>query len=206
MKRIPQITANINFTCTWEHADVQKLFDELLIAGGISELGLSMIFTQPDPIQPTQIEQPLHEAPTQPKQEHLLVPAAPALDDVQPNEATTFKEDRPIPKPDLGRVRKTSDPRMTYRAGISGGVVICRSASKLTTTLEAVRALPDKIPPETMADLKPAKQGILRKFKKWLTESESTVWGADIDPYGPILKGGAKVDTRASGKVEGFLE
>ena len=86
------------------------------------------------------------------------------------------------------------------------------------TTLATVRALPDKVPVDMVRHLLNGKRAALRGFKKHLTaldasenETHSDIepaaqHDADVDPYAPILTGGAKVDTRSSGKVEGDLE
>ena len=112
----------------------------------------------------------------------------------------------------------TSKPILTYAETKDGRVVIYYNESPMYTTLDTVRALPDKIPLDMVQHLNGGKRAALRGFKKYLADRDASEnetprdiepasqHVSDVDPYAPILTGGAAVDTRAVGKVEGDLE
>ena len=223
------IKTKIQFNCTWTKADVQKLFDKLINADGITELGVSMVSipdepnTNIEPEQTVRIPEPKHieiEPPTpinipwptktkQPEQKQI---------EPEPLAKNIFMEIARIPSTELGREIKTANPVITYAETSDGRIVIFYSSLRINTTYESVRALPDKIPLDMIKHLNQGKRAALRGFKKWLLEQDAleSETPADIkqkiqpdqeiDPYAPILTGGAKVDTHASGKVEGAME
>ena len=218
------IKTTIQFECTWTKGKVQKLFNSLINADGITELGTSMIF-MPDEPTPTEepeqaeihIPKPLHieteplkpiDVPWPSKEEpHAEEPVEQAEPDPD-----IFTEIERIHDADLGQERHTSKPILTYAETKDGRVAIYYNESPMYTTLDTVRALPDKIPLDMVRHLSGGKRAALRGFKKYLTgldasENEtSPKYDTGIDPYVPVLTGGAEVDTRASGKVEGDLE
>ena len=205
------IKTTIQFECTWPKAKVQKLFGSLINADGITELGTSMIFM---PDEPTLTEEPEQAEIHTPKPKHIdaepLKPIDipwPAEEETQEPDPGTFTEIERIPDADLGHVLGTNKPILTYAETKDGRVAIYYNESPMYTTLDTVRALPDKIPLDMVRHLSGGKRAALRGFKKFLTgfdASENET--ADIDPYARILTGGAKIDTRVSGKVEGDLE
>ena len=213
------IKTTIQFECTWTKAKVQKLFGSLVNAGGITELDTSMIF-MPDEQTPTEEPEPTGIHTPEPK--HIETePLKPIdipwpvkeepLEEEQVEQAVqdpaTFAEIERISVKDLGRVMNTAKPILTYAETEDGRVAIYYNEAPMYTTLDTVRALPDKVPLDMVRHLSGGKRAALRGFKKFLagldaSENETT----DIDPYARILTGGAKVDTRANGKVEGDLE
>ena len=219
------IKTTIQFKCTWTKEKVQKPFDSLINAAGITELGTSVIF-MPDeptlteeseqvevhtpepkhidaePLKPIDIPWPVKEEP------HEEEPAEQAESD-----PGIFTEIERIHDTDLGQEHHTSKPILTYAETKDGRVAIYYSNdTAVYTTLDTVRALPDKIPANMIPNLHSGKRAALRGFKKWLTEIDalendtSPKYNTGVDPYSQILTGGAEVDTRAGGKVEGDLE
>ena len=208
------IRTTIQFKCTWTKAKVQKLFGSLVNADGITELGTSMIFM---PDEPTLTEEPEPIEIHTPEPKHidaeLLKPIGipwpvqeEPVEQAEPD-PNIFTEIERISGKDLGHVVGTNKPILTYSETEDGRVAIYYNESPMYTTLDAVRALPDKIPLDMVRHLSGGKRAALRGFKKFLIGLGASDDGTtDIDPYAPILTGGAKVDTRVSGKVEGDLE
>ena len=213
------IKAKIQFDCTWPKANVQKLFDKLINAAGITELGLSMIFV---PDKPELIEEEDHTEIIIPKPKHIEINPLKPIDVPWPKkeeppkqakpDSNTFTEIERISGKDLGHVMGTSKQILTYAETKDGRVTIFYNEAPMYTTFETVRALPEKIPVDMVRHLSGGKRAALRGFKKWLTaqdalkEEEQTKYPDGIDPYAPILTGGGKVDTHTSGKVEGDLQ
>ena len=208
------IETTIQFKCTWTKEKVQKLFDSLINADGITELGTSMIF-MPDEPAPTEepesaevhTPEPKHIETEPPKPINIPWPAKEEPVEQAEPDPDTFTEIERISGKDLGHVMGTNKPILTYSETKDGRVAIYYNESPMYTTLDTVRALPDKIPLDMVRSLSQGKRAALRGFKKFLagldaSENETT----DIDPYARILTGGAKVDTHVSGKVEGDLE
>ena len=220
------IKTTIQFNCTWSKAHVQKLFDKLINAAGITELGLSMISVQDEPTPTEESEQTVHiQEPKSIKTEPLKPIDVPwptkeesheeELNEQVESHPYIFTEIERIQVADLGPVIKTSKPILTYAETKDGRVAIYYNESPMYTTLDTVHALPDKIPVDMIELLPAGKRAALRGFKKYLTgiktsenekpdNTKSNNQG--INPYAPILTGGAKVDTHSSGKVEGDLE
>ena len=208
------IKTTIQFECTWPKAKVQKLFDSLINADGITELGTSMIFMQDEQApteDPEQAEvhtpEPKHIETEPPKKINIPWPVKEGPQEQAESDPDIFTEIERIPGADLGHVMGTNKPILTYAETEDGRVAIYYNEAPMYTTLDTVRALPDKIPLDMVRHLSGGKRAALRGFKKFLTgldvsENETT----DIDPYAPILTGGAKVDTRVSGKVERHYE
>ena len=208
------IKTTIQFKCTWTKARVQKLFGSLVNADGITELYTSMIFMPDEPTRAEEPEQaevhtpkPLQIETEPPKPINIPWPVKEETQEQTEPDPDTFTEIERIPGADLGHVLSTNKPILTYAETKDGCVAIYYNEAPMYTTLDTVRALPDKIPIDMVSHLSGGKRAALRGFKKFLTgldtsENETT----DIDPYAPILTGGAKVYTRASGKVEGDLE
>ena len=208
------IKTTIQFECTWTKARVQKLFGSLVNADGITELYTSMIFMPDEPTRAEEPEQaevhtpkPLQIETESPKPINIPWPVKEETQEQTEPDPDTFTEIERIPGADLGHVLSTNKPILTYAETEDGRVTIYYNESPMYTTLDTVRALPDKIPLDMVRSLSQGKRAALRGFKKFLTgldasENETT----DIDPYAPILTGGAKVDTHVSGKVEGDLE
>lgn len=213
------IETTIQFKCTWTKAKVQKLFDSLINADDITELFTSMVFMPDEPApteEPEQAEirtpEPKHieTEPRKPINIPWPVKGEPAEQaEADPN---TFTEIERISGEDLGNVMDTNKPILTYAETKDGRVVIYYNESPMYTTLDTVRALPDKVPLDRVRHLSGGKRAALRGFKKYLTgldaldNGNSQKYDIGIDPDAPILTGGAKVDTHASGKVEGDLE
>ena len=218
------IKTTIQFKCIWTKEKVQKLFDSLINADGVTELGLTMIFM---PDEPTSTKEPAEVYTPEPK--HIETEPLKPIDipwpvkeepqeQAEPN-PNTFTEIERISGKDLGPVMSTNKPILTYAEAKDGRrVAIYYNESPMYTTLDTVRTLPDKIPVDMIRNLNPGKRAALRGFKKYLTgldalENETpgdieqnAQHDSDVDPDAPILTGGAKVDTHASGKVEGDLE
>lgn len=212
------IKTKIEFNCTWSKADVQKLFDKLITATGITELGMSMIF-MPDETKP--IKEPKQVEVHTPEPKHIETEPLelfdvpwPAKEEPQEQaepDPDIFTEIERISGVDIGQRHNTSKPILTYAETNDGRVVIYYNESPMYTTLDTVRALPDKIPLSMVKHLSGGKRAALRGFKKWLTEQDTledetpvntkstTQHDSEVDPYAPILTGGAKVDTGASG-------
>ena len=213
------IKTTIEFDCTWSKEDVQKLFDKLIAAEGITELLVSMIFM---PDEPTLTEEPEQAEIHTPEPKHIdaepLKPINipwPVKEEPQEqaeSDLGIFTEIERIPGKDLGHVMGTNKPILTYAETKDGRVTIYYNESPMYTTLDTVRALPDKIPLDMVKHLSGGKRAALRGFKKFLagldaSENEtSQKYDTGIDPYSQILTGGAEVDTHSSGKVEGDLE
>ena len=219
------IKTTIQFKCTWPKAKVQKLFDSLINADGITELGTSMIFTLDEPTpteEPEQAEvhtpEPKHINAEPPKPINIPWPVKEEPQEQVEAYPNTFTEIERISGKDLGHVMGTNKPILTYAETKDGRVAIYYNESPMYTTLDTVRTLPDKIPVDVIRNLNPGKRAALRGFKKYLTgldalENETpgdieqnTQHDSGVDPYTPVLTGGAKVDTHASGKIEGDLE
>jgi hypothetical protein len=208
------IKTTIQFKCTWQKEKVQKLFDSLINADGITELGTSMIFTLDEPALTEEPEQaavhtpePKHINAEPPKPINIPWPVKEGPQEQAESDPDIFTEIERISGGDLGHVMGTNKPILLYAETKDGRVAIYYNESPMYTTLDTVRSLPDKIPPDMVKHLSGGKRAALRGFKKFLTgldASENVT--TDIDPYAPILTGGAKVDTHASGKVEGDLE
>ena len=218
------IKTTIQFNCTWPKAEVQKLFGKLINADGITELGLSMSF-MPDELAPTEDPEPVEIHIPEPKRidAEPLKPVDipwPVKEEKQKQEETNpnvFTEIERIPREDLGHAMGTNKPILTYAETKDGRVTIFYNESPMYTTLDTIRALPDTIPVDMVRNLSSGKRAALRGFKKFLagldaSENETPVdsepktqYDPGIDPYTQILTGGAKVDTHASGKVEGDL-
>ncbi len=209
------IKTKIEFDCTWNKEDVQKLFDKLITAKGITELGMSMIFMQDEQThfeEPESVEvhtpKPLHIETGPIKPINILWPVKEEPQERIKTDPGIFTEIKRIHDADLGQEHHTSKPILSYAKTEDGRVAIYyHKDTAVYTTMDTVRALPNKIPASMILNLHSGKRAALRGLKKFLTgldasENETT----DIDPYAPILTGGAKVDTRVSGKVEGDLE
>lgn len=227
------IKTKIQFNCTWSKADVQKLFDKLIKASGISELGLSMIFIPDDP---TSTEEPEPAEVHTPEPKHIETEPLksinipwPAKEEPHAEEPVKQAESDPdifteierIHDADLGQEHHTSKPILSYAKTEDGRVAIYyNNDAAVYTTMDTVRVLPDKISASMIPNLHSGKRAALRGFKKWLTEKDASenetpddnkqatkaFPSAGFNPYTPVLTGGAKVDTRSSGKVEGDLE
>lgn len=207
------IKTKIEFKCTWSKADVQKLFDKLITATGITELGMSMIF-MPDETKP--IKEPKQVEVHTPEPKHIETEPLELFDvpwpaKEEPQEQAEpdpgiFTEIERIPGADLGHVMGTNKPILTYSETKDGRVAIYYNEAPMYTTLDTVRALPDKVPLDMVGHLSGGKRAALRGFKKFLTGLDASENDQGIDPYARILTGGAKVDTHASGKVGGDLE
>ena len=213
------IKTTIQFKCTWTKEKVQKLFDSLINADGITELGTSMIFTLDEPTpteEPEQAEvhtpEPKHINAEPPKPINIPWPVKEEPQEQVEAYPNTFTEIERISGKDLGHVMGTNKPILTYAETKDGRVVIFYNESPMYSTLDAVRALPDKIPLDMVRHLPGGKRAALRGFKKFLTgldaseNDTSPKYNTGVDPYSQILTGGAEVDTRAGGKVEGDLE
>jgi hypothetical protein len=212
------IKTTIQFKCTWTKEKVQKLFDSLINADGITELGTSMIF-MPDEPTPTKEPEPAEVRTPEPK--HIETEPLKPIDipwpvkdehvEQEEPDLNTFTEIERIPGEDLGHVMGTNNPILTYSETKDGRVAIYYNEAPMYTTLDTVRALPDKIPLDMVRHLSGGKRAALRGFKKFFTgldalENEtSPKYDIGIDPYAPVLTGGAKVDTHSSGKVGGDL-
>ena len=208
------IKSTIQFECKWTKAKVQKLFGSLVNAGGITELYTSMIFIQDESTpaeEPEQAEihtpKPKHIETEPPKPINIPWPVKEEPQEQAEQDPGIFTEIERISGEDLGHVIGTNKPILTYSETKDGRVAIYYNEAPMYTTLDTVRALPDKVPLDMVRHLSGGKRAALRGFKKFLTgldasENETT----DIDPYAPILTGGAKVDTRVSGKVERHYE
>ena len=207
------IKTTIQFKCTWTKEKVQKLFGSLLNADGITELGTSMIFMLDEPAlteesEPAEVHtpEPEHIETEPPKPINIPWPVKEDPQEQVEQDPDIFTEIERISSKDLGHVVGTNKPILAYAETEDGRVAIYYNEAPMYTTLDTVRALPDKIPLDMVRHLSGGKRAALRGFKKFLTgldasEKETT----DIDPYAPILTGGAKVDTHVSGKVEGDL-
>ena len=208
------IKTAIQFKCTWTKEKVQKLFGSLVNADGITELYTSMIF-MPDEQAPTEepeqaeinTPKPLQSETEPLKPINIPWPVKEETQEQEETDQNTFTEIERISREDLGHVLGTNKPILTYSETKDGRVTIYYNEAPMYTTLDTVRALPDKIPLDMVRHLSGGKRAALRGFKKFLTgldasENETT----DINPYAPTLTGGAKVDTHSSGKVEGDLE
>jgi hypothetical protein len=214
------IKTTIQFKCTWPKAKVQKLFNSLVNADGITELGTSMIFTLDEPTpteepEPAEIPtpEPKHTETEPLKQIDIPWPAKEEPQEQVESDPDIFSEIERIHDTDLGQEHHTSKPILTYAETEDGRVAIYyHKDTAVYTTMDTVRALPDKIPANMIPNLHAGKRAALRGFKKFLTgldasENEtSPKYDTDIDPYAPVLTGGARPDTHASGKVEGDLE
>ena len=219
-----KIKTSIEFTCTWPKEDVQKIFDKLINATGITDLGLSTIFIQDveqeriTEVQGVQIvdnqEQESKET-HEPEPKHIETEPIdipwPATTTDEAEESKTeqpyiFEEIDRISDKDLGPEMKTAKDSTTYAETKDGRIIVMYASSKLYTTLEMIRALPDKMTKDITSNLNTQKRAALRNIKRWITELDAREKEVEIDPYAPILTGGAKVDTRSSGKVEGDLE
>lgn len=223
------IKTKIEFDCTWPKADVQKLFDKLLNADGVTELGVSMIFV---PDEPTPTEEPEPAEVHTPEPKHIETEPLKPIDvpwpaKEEPKEQKQIEPETPdpdifteidrIPGAELGHEMSTTNPVITYAETNDGRIVIFYSSLRVNTTYEDVRALPDKIPLDMVKHINQGKRAALRGFKKWLIEQDALENESptdtkqkvqpdqEVDPYAQILTGGAKVDTRASGKIEGDL-
>lgn len=224
------IKTTIEFNCTWEKEKVQKLFDKLINASGITELGLSMVFI-PDEDKETpkasnswdseKYEHPAEDpnfAPIKETEDSITIPhglqttpkmvTAVRYEPVKPlPETVIFTEIERISGKDLGQVMGTTKPILTYAETKDGRVTIFYNESPMYTTFETVRALPEKIPAEMVSHLSGGKRACLRGFKQWLKAQDALEEEAEskyphgVDPYAPILTGGAKVDTHARGKI-----
>lgn len=194
------IKTKIEFETAWARLKVHDYLERLFNDDDVSDIGMAMSIVpepEPEPAHPSRVITPDNQ---------------PAL---QKKKQTVFIEHPQIHKADLGKIRKTSNPRMTYEQTEDERILIAYNSSRLTTSLDTIRALPDKIPVSTISHLNSAKRAIIRKFKAWLAEEEAshplantdvkTMYDHGLDPYEPILTGGAKTVTRASGKVEGDL-
>lgn len=225
------IETAIQFKCTWPKAKVQKLFDSLVNAAGVTELYTSMIF-MPDEQTPTEepktaevhTPEPKHIDAEPPKQINIPWPAKEEPQEEEPAEQAEsdpdiFTEIEWIHDTDLGHEHSTSKPILTYAETQDGRVAIYyHKDTAVYTTMDTVRALPDKIPASMIRNLHSGKRAALRGFKKFLagldaSENETPVGteqnaqhNPGIDPYARILTGGAEVDTHSSGKVEGDME
>ena len=213
------IKTTIQFECTWTKAKVQKLFGSLVNADGITELYTSTIFT---PDEPTLTEEPEPAEVHTPEPKHIYAEPPKPIDipwtgkeETQEQEETdpdVFTEIERISGRDLGQVMGTNKPILTYSETKDGRVAIYYNEAPMYTTLDTVRALPDKIPLDMISHLSGGKRAALRGFKKFLagldaSENEtSPKYDTGIDPYAPVLTGGARPDTHSSGKVEGDLE
>lgn len=219
------IKTKIEFDCTWSKIDVQNLFDKLLNADGVTELGVSMIFV-PDESTPT-VEP--EQAVRIPEPKHIEIEPQKSIDipwptKVEPQEQKQIEPETPnqdifteiarVPGSELGHEMGTTNPVITYAETNDGRIVIFYSSLRVNTTYEDVRALPDKIPLDMVKHINQGKRAALRGFKKWLVEQDALEDESpaetkqkvqpeqEIDSYAQILTGGAKVDTRASGKIE----
>ena len=211
------IKTAIQFKCTWPKAKVQKLFDSLINADGITELGTSMIFTPDEPTlteEPDQAEvhtpEPKHIETEPPKPINIPWPVKEETQKQTESDPNTFTEIERISGKELGHVMGTNKPILTYSETEDGRVAIYYNEAPMYTTLDTVRALPDKIPLDMVRHLSGGKRAALRGFKKFLTglDSENETcpkYDTRVDPYSQILTGGAEVDTHSSGKVEGDL-
>ena len=238
------IKTTIQFNCNWKKEKVQTLFNKLINASGITELGLSMV-SMPDGDQESpktanswdseKYEHPADDpnfAPIKATEDSITIPHGlqtipkmvmacrdESVNIEQPphtkeqSESITFKEIPKIPSSELGKIKKTSKPIITYAETDDGRVVIYYNETPLYTTMVAIRALPGNIKTETVKTLSVGKRAALRGFKKYITEldaseptpkvktDEGEKYPHGVDPYAPILTGGAKVDTHASGKI-----
>ena len=222
------IKTTIQFKCTWTKAKVQKLFGSLLNADGITELGTSMIFM---PDEPTLTEEPEPAKVHTPEPKHIETeplksinipwPAKEEPAEQAEPDSNIFTEIERIHDADLGQEHHTTKPILSYAETEDGRVAIYYNGEvAINTTMDTVRALPDKIPANMIPNLHSGKRAALRGFKKFITgldasenetpddnkQTTKTFPSAGFNPYAPILTGGAKVDTHASGKIEGGLE
>ena len=250
------IKTKIQFNCTWPKEDVQKLFDKLINASGITELGLSMVLIQDAQQQQEEEEEEVLQGPSDmatvwdremfdnpvddPNSEIVKVVGrtadsitfasgeSEATIKLKPTDQATesqkeqieekpksnmFTEIEPITKDELGTLKKTQKPIITYAETQDGRVAIYYNEAPMYSTMAAIRALPDKVTNAMVKSMPAGKRAALRGFKKYITEldkhdnkilensdsDEELING--VDPYAPILTGGAKVDTHASGKI-----
>ena len=234
----------IQFNCTWEKEKLQKLFDILINASGITEFGLSMVFipgmVQEIPKASNSLDSEKYDhpaddpnfAPIKATEDSITIPHGlrttpkmvmavrdKTVNSKQPcstksDQVTTkFKEITKIPTSELGPVKKTSKPILTYAETDDGRVAIYYNESPMYATMDSVRALPDKITHDIIDHLPAGKRSALRGFKKYITgldeleptqkvkNDEGEKYPHGVDPYAPILTGGAKVDTHARGKI-----
>jgi hypothetical protein len=177
-----------------------------------------MIFMPDEPTlteEPEQVEihtpEPKHIETEPPKPINIPWPVKEEPVEQAETDPYTFTEIERISGADLGHVMGTNKPILTYAETEDGCVAIYYNESPMYTTLGTVRALPDKIPLDMVRSLSQGKRAALRGFKKYLTgldaseNDNSQKYDTGVDPDAPILTGGAKVDTRVSGKVEGDL-
>ena len=213
------IETAIQFKCTWSKEKVQKLFNSLINADGITELGTSMIFMLDEPTptedpEPTEIHtpEPKHIDAEPPKPIDIPWPVKEETQEQEETDPDVFTEIERISGKDLGHVMGTNKPILTYSETKDGRVAIYYNEAPMYSTLDTVRALPDKVPHDMVRHLSGGKRAALRGFKKFFTgldasENEtSPKYDTGIDPYAPVLTGGARPDTHSSGKVEGDLE
>ncbi len=196
------IETKIEFETAWPRLKVHDFLERLFNDDDVSEIGMAMsIIPEPEP-------EPAHSV--------QIVPLDNKPDKVhKESDPEIFSEIEPIAGVDLGQVMGTSKQILTYAETKDGRVAIYYNEAATYTTMETIRALPTKIPASMLPNMHVGKCAAIRGFKAWLTKEKANhslctikdkkMYDTGIDPYGPILTGGAKTDTHASGKVEGDL-
>lgn len=155
--------------------------------------------------------EPKHIETEQPKPINIPWPVKEETQEQAETHPDIFTEIERIQVKDLGHVMGTNKPILTYAETKDGRVAIYYNEAPMYATLDTVRALPDKIPLDMVRSLSQGKRAALRGFKKFLADLDasenetSPKYDTGIDPYAPVLTGGARPDTRSSGKVEGDL-
>ena len=198
------IKTKIEFETAWSRLEVQDFLERLFNDDNVSDIGMAMSIipeSKPEPTQPVSSVTPDNKPGTVQKEA----------------DPSTFSEIEPIAGADLSHVMGTSKPILTYAETKDGRVAIYYNEAATYTTLDTIRALPAKIPASMLVNMHVGKRAAIRGFKAWLIK-EDTIKESDntdvktmydtglLDPYEPVLTGGAKTDTHASGKVEGDLE